>query len=402
MRFLMVILLLAGCSSVDFSGGTVPQEQIHTDTAPQRLTNQQVFLAKASFDALPGWHADDHKAALASFRRSCTALLVRPSSARSKAAIPGLERKADWHPVCREALRIEDKDAKAFFEEHFAPYRVAAEGSEKPTDKPNGKFTGYYQISLKAARKKSAVYQYPIYAVPSDLKQRKGAKGEPEWGRLVAGKWQPYHARAEIERGALGNKAKVLFWAKDPVDVFLLHIQGSGQIELPDGTRAAVGFGGRNGHPYGSIGTVLIKNGALKPAETNIGTIRAWLARNPQKRQEILNTNASYIFFKEQNHLDPIGAMGVALTPRRSLAVDPSFIPYGAPLWVDIPGNDRLPGGLQSLLIAQDTGAAIKGAVRGDVFWGHDAVAEERAGTMNNPGSYYLLLPRQQLVANAL
>jgi membrane-bound lytic murein transglycosylase A len=184
--------------------------------------------------------------------------------------------------------------------------------------------------------------------------------------------------------------------------VFLLHIQGSGQIELPGGTRTAVGFAGRNGQPYGSIGTVLIKNGALKPAETNIGTIRAWLNRNPQKRQEILNANASYIFFKEQNHLDPIGAMGVALTPRRSLAVDPSFIPYGAPLWVDIPGNERLPGGLQSLLIAQDTGAAIKGAVRGDVFWGHDAVAEERAGTMNNPGSYYLLLPRQQLVANAL
>ncbi|MED5356794.1 MAG: MltA domain-containing protein, partial [Pseudomonadota bacterium] len=219
-------------------------------------------------------------------------------------------------------------------------------------------------------------------------------RGRSVIGRVEGGRMLPYYRRADIQQGSIGHRAKVLAWVDDRIDAFLLHVQGSGRILLPDGDILRIGYAGNNGHGYVSIGRVLIKKGELSAGQAGWTQIRRWIEMNPQKTDALLAENPRYIFFREILGDGPIGAQGVALTPRRSLAVDRRYIPLGAPLWLDTvwPGGGNRP--LRRLMVAQDTGSAIKGPIRGDFFWGYGQDALAEAGRMKSRGNYYLLLPK--------
>ncbi len=222
-------------------------------------------------------------------------------------------------------------------------------------------------------------------------------RGERIAGRVENGQLKPYASRAEIERGALAQRGLELFWVDDAVDAFFLHIQGSGRVRLPDGTVARIGYDGQNGHPYVPIGRLLAERGALPRDEVSMQTIRAWLAAHLGEAAALMEENPSYVFFREiagpADAGGPLGAQGVALTAGRSLAVDRAFLPLGAPIWLDLEDPAEGNGRLRRLVVAQDTGGAIRGPVRGDLFWGFGPQAAERAGMMKDRGTYYILLP---------
>ena len=320
------------------------------------------------------------------------------------AAVPEAGRAGDWRDVCAEAARVPANDeaqARAFFTQHFRPYR-AANNTE-----PNGLFTGYYEIELKGSRTKTAGYSVPIYGLPKDLVTADLKEFDPSLsgkiiiGRVVGAKFHPYPDRASIESMGLGSNAPVIAWVDDAVDVFFLHIQGSGLIRMANGESMRVGYAAKNGQPYRAVGRVLVDRGALAKEEVSMQSIRAWLAANPSEADAVMATNPSYVFFRELPRAPngvprdgPDGAMGVTLTAGRSLAVDRRFMPLGAPVWLSAQNPDRPDDRTQRLLIAQDTGGAITGPVRGDVFWGTGHDAAERSGRMREVGTYYLLLPR--------
>ncbi len=328
-----------------------------------------------SFDHLSGWSLDNHASSLRPFLRSCEKLLRKPSAARFKNKLFG--ELSAWQKTCRQLdrQRLEDpKYAKRFFEGMFRPYLVSSPAS----DKSEGIFTGYYEPEIIGSLIQGGKFQTPIYGRPRNLKR--SAK--------------PYFSRRQIEQGGLKSAAKPIVWVADPVDAFFLHIQGSGRIRLPNKEVLRVGFAGHNGHSYTAIGRVLIRRGAIKRENMSMQSIRSWLSANPRKAPTIMNQNKRYVFFRRLTGAGPIGAQGVALTPGRSLAVDPNFIRYGAPLWVDTLDPLVKDRPFRRLLIAQDTGGAIKGAIRGDIFFGHGRLAAKQAGHMNRPGKYYVLIPR--------
>jgi membrane-bound lytic murein transglycosylase A len=302
----------------------------------------------------------------------------------------------DWAPACKSLppLDADHLSARLYFETWFQPYRVVFGG------KADGLFTGYFEPNLRGSRTPSAKFDVPIYQRPNDLvlvtlgDWREKLRGERIAGRILNGRLKPYHSRADIEAGALADKTRPLVWVDDPIDAFFLHIQGSGRVSLADGGTLRVGYDGHNGHVYRAIGRDLIKAGAIEKKDISLQTIRAWLKAHPDRMREVMNRNPSYIFFRAINGEGPIGAMGVALTPGRSLAVDPKFLPLGAPIWVMADYQDETGRPLRRLMVAQDTGGAIRGAVRGDVFWGHGEKAGALAGPMKAVGRLYLLLPR--------
>ncbi|MGH1399575.1 MAG: murein transglycosylase A, partial [Alphaproteobacteria bacterium] len=280
-----------------------------------------------------------------------------------------------------------------YFEQNFTPYNVRS-GSD-----PNGLFTGYYEASLKGSRTKTARYNIPLHTRPDDLVMvqlgefREELKGQRIAGRVKGGNLKPYESREEIIAGKWPHHDKVLLWVDDPVDAFFVQIQGSGLVEMSDGTTMRIGYAGQNGHPYYAIGRELIKRGALTKESVSMQAIRDWLAKNPADADALMNTNKSYVFFREINGEGPIGGQGVALTAGRSLAIDRSLISYGLPIWTDIAAPTPDTKSIQKLMITQDTGGAIRGAVRGDVFWGYGATAETLAGSMKSKGKYWVLLP---------
>jgi membrane-bound lytic murein transglycosylase A len=357
---------------------------------PDRLT-----LTPASFDALPGWSQDDQTAALAALDRSCALILLtkRPSDASLGAGgIAGTV--ADWQGPCAAATAVDRTDPAAprqFFEAWFAPYKAANNG------RTQGLFTGYYEPELHGARDRGGAYTTPLLRRPPDLVMVELGQFRPDWrgeriaGRVVDGRLLPFESRADIERGALDRQHLALLWVDDPADVFFLQIQGSGRVRLADGTMVQVGYDGQNGKPYVPIGRLLVERGVLDRDAVSMQAIRAWIKANPEAGAALMAENPSYVFFREIVGDGPLGAQGVALTAERSLAVDRDFVPLGVPVWLDADlGTERL----QRLMVAQDTGGAIRGPVRGDVFWGFGATAEARAGTMKAPGEYYLLLPK--------
>jgi membrane-bound lytic murein transglycosylase A len=290
-----------------------------------------------------------------------------------------------------------DAAARTFFENWFAPYAVSDSGTM------DGLFTGYYEASLDGARTPSARYATPLHLRPGDLVTvdlgafRDDLKGERIAGQVVGGKLTPYHDRAAISAGALDGKDLEVVWVDDPVDAFFLHIQGSGRVALDDGSEIRVGYAAQNGHAYTAVGRVLIAEGEVSREAMSMQVIRSWLAANPDRAQALMNQNRSYVFFASLDGDGPLGAQGVALTPGRSLAVDRRFLPLSVPLWLDITAPaENAPGErtLRRLVIAQDTGGAIRGPVRGDLFWGHGEAAANIAGRMKGHGRYYLLLPR--------
>jgi membrane-bound lytic murein transglycosylase A len=349
---------------------------------PEGEAEERRVLTPATFADLPGWKEDDPSAALAAFLRSCRRLRSEP----------------DWRPVCDAAAQA--GSARTFFESNFQPFVVSA-GND-----PEGLFTGYYEPLLQGSRKRSDRYRVPLYVRPPDLVMvdlgdfREELKGQRIAGRVEEGDLVPYPDRTAIEEGALSGRDLELVWVDDPVDAFFLQIQGSGRVRLDDGSEMRVGYAAQNGHPYFAIGRDLVERGAMPKEEVSMQSIRGWLEQNPDLADGVMARNASYVFFEELKGEGPLGAQGVALTPGRSLAVDLKHWTLGAPVWLDTRAPSPRAGEpdrrLRRLMIAQDTGGAIRGVVRGDVFWGHGEEAAEIAGRMKHPGKMWVLLPRPQ------
>jgi membrane-bound lytic murein transglycosylase A len=353
----------------------------------------RLVLSPASFGDLVGWTSDGVGEALAALKKSCTRRLrfvdEAPVGPQGMAG-----RVADWRPPCTAAAAVDERDdaaARGFFESWFQPYRCA---NNEVTE---GLLTGYYEPELKGSRARGGGFETALMKRPPDLVAvelgdfRADWRGERIAGRVVDGRLKPYETRAQIEAGALDRLSLSFLWVEDPVAAFFLEVQGSGRIDLPDGSRLRLGYDGQNGWPYVAIGRVMIERGLIDRESATMPGIRAWLAAHPAEAKDILDANPSYVFFREIAGEGPVGSEGIVLTPGRSLAVDTKFLPLGAPFWLDASADD---GRIERLLIAQDTGGAIRGPVRGDVFWGHGPDAERRAGTMRARGRYFLLLPK--------
>ena len=360
-------------------------------------------LQPIAFAEIEGWQQDDPSAALAAFRRSCARLASRPD-AQPMAGDPAMAPLAGtleaWRGACAAAAGPASPDqARAFFEDWFQPYLMT------DRDQPLGLFTGYYEPLLHGSRRFGGAYTVPLYRAPDDMIRVDLGRFKPELagqaitGRVDGSQFVPYFARAEIDAGALDGRGLELVWVDDPIAKFFLQIQGSGQVQLDDGARIRIGYADQNGHQYRAIGRDLVALGAMPLEEVSLQSIRDWLIAHPEQAATIMARNDSYVFFEERPELDPadgpIGAQGVPLTAGRSLAVDRRYIPLGAPVWLETTAPwPEGEGPLRRLLVAQDTGGAIKGPVRGDVFWGTGARAEAIAGRMRSLGRYVVLLPK--------
>lgn len=312
----------------------------------------------------------------------------------------------DWQMACEAADKIGEQpdadEARQFFEAWFQPFEVTADGNSE------GLFTGYYEPLLHGSKVRSGDYKVPLYHRPDDLLRVDLGQFDPDLeGRSIRGRidgqnFIPYYSRDDIVKGALTDRKLELVWVDDEIEKFFLQIQGSGQVRLDDGSVIRVGYADQNGLPYRAIGRDLIEIGALKQEEVSLQSIRDWLIAHPGEAKKIMARNKSYIFFQENTELNPndgpLGAQNVPLTAGRSLAVDPRHIPLGAPLWLDAtapwPGGERP---LRRVVVAQDTGGAIKGPIRGDMFWGAGDQAEHLAGHMKNKGRFFVLVPRAAL-----
>ncbi len=343
-------------------------------------------LRQVAWKSIDGWLLDQPAAALETFKKSCRAISRRP----------------DWHQVCVAAGEVtigDEQAARNFFENSFQPYQVVnRDGDSK------GLITGYYGPELAGSREKTDEYRFPLYRQPDDLLTIDLTRVYPELskyrlrGRVVGNRVVPYFDRSEIDSENSPLAGDELFWVKDPVELFFLHIQGSGRIRFSDGTRVMVGYANQNGHPYQSIGRLLLERNAMTRDQMSMRNIRRWVEDHPDAGRRLLAENPSYVFFRQlpENIQSPPGALGIPLTPLRSLAVDPRTIPLGAPVFLatTYPGTD-FP--LKQLMVAQDTGGAIKGEVRADFFWGMGDDAGSRAGKMKQKGQLWVLLPKGAL-----
>jgi peptidoglycan lytic transglycosylase A len=351
-------------------------------------------LARASYADLPGWGMDDLSGAWNAFLRSCRALRFRDS----------------WVAACGTAAEVAatpTSDAvRAFFEANFTPYHVT-----NPDGTTQGRVTGYYEPLLEGSRVRGAPYLYPLYAPPDDLLIIDLASVAPDTknlrlrGRIEGRRVVPYYSRAEIDNGMAPVLGKEIVWVDDPIEAFFLQIQGSGRVHLRNGETIRIGYADQNGHPYASIGRYLVEQGELKVEEASMEGIQAWARAHPSRVEELLNHNPSYVFFRElppeevgqgvngnEGYVGPLGALGVPLTAERSIAVDRRFVPLGAPVYlVTTWPNSDAP--LERLMMAQDTGGAIRGPVRADFFWGTGREAGHLAGRMRQQGEMWVLLP---------
>ena len=349
---------------------------------------------------LTNWQENAQILAFKAFKVSCLSILKQPADRPMKGpAFAGTV--GDWQKTCAFVDAVDDTNdaARKFFEEHFTPLAVTMDGSDK------GLFTGYYEPLLHGSFEKSERYWVPLHKKPDDTITvnlgdfRDDLKGRSLVGKIENGTLVPYADRAEIVDGALANKNLELLWVDDPLDAFFLQVQGSGRVQLNSSEMIGVGYAGKNGQVYRSIGRLLVDEGALDPKTVSLASLRQWLIDNPDEQRRVLDANPSYVFFRLLGDTGgPLGSAGVVLTPEVSLAVDPTQLPLNAPMWLEASHPDPLDetvGDLpfQRLMIAQDTGGAIKGAIRGDVFWGFGERAENIAGRMANKGRYYLLLP---------
>lgn len=367
---------------------------------PEVAPEPSLRLTPVAFSEIEGWDDDDVRPGIDAFVASCAALRNRPPEQPfGRDAAYG--RVGDWAPVCAAADALQPANAgaaRAFLERWLRPYAVTDGAADV------GLFTGYYEPLLHGARQPGGPYAVPLYGPPDDLLLIDLAAFDPALaGRQIVGRVDgarvvPYYTRSEIDAGALDGRARELLWVDDPIDKFFLQIQGSGQVRLDDGSLLRVGYAGKNGHTYRAIGRDLIEAGELTPEEVSMQSIRAWLEANPGQAPALMQRNGSYVFFRELEGLapdeGPPGAQGVPLTATRSLAVDPRFVPLGTPVWLEtrVPwSSGEAP--FERLMVAQDVGGAIKGVVRGDVFFGTGPEAEAAAGRMKHPGRMFILLP---------
>jgi membrane-bound lytic murein transglycosylase A len=337
----------------------------------------------ASWSELPGWLNQELSASWPALQQSCSALRL----------------KTLWLPICDAAKAVAPDDLLAqrtFYETWFTPYRVL-----NPDGTDTGLITGYYEPLLKGSRTRSERFAYPVYAPPEDMLEVDMSELFPELrGRIARGRLEgkrvvPYFSRAEIDAGKAPLEGKALLWVENQVELFFLQIQGSGRIELEDGTHVKIGYAAQNGHPYASIGRRLIDMGELTPDQASMQGIKAWAQKNPERLPVLLGYNPSYVFFRELPDAisGPVGALGVPLTNEYSIAVDRKTVPLGVPVFLaTTQPNSAEP--LNRLMFAQDTGGAIKGAVRADFFWGFGDLAGAKAGRMKQSGRMWILFPK--------
>jgi len=355
-------------------------------------------LGPASFEQLPGWREARLAEAIPTFLATCATL----GAGRAGGELGEALSSAPLAPLCAAARALPPGDesaARAFFERELAPYRASDRGSAE------GLLTGYYEPELAASRRRRSPFLHPLYRVPADRvlvdlgEFKRDLAGRRITGRIERGAFRPYFDRREIVGGALAGRGLELAWVEDPVALFFLQIQGSGRLRFADGTLLRVGYAGQNGHDYTAIGKVLVERGAMTLEEVSLQSIRAWLRAHPAEADRVLDANRSYVFFRVLAGRAPEGAAGAQLTPGRSLAVDPAFWPYGLPLWLATelpaaPEVGRPAAPLATLVVAQDTGGAIRGPIRGDLFLGPGAEAEAIAGRMRQPLTLWALWPR--------
>lgn len=357
---------------------------------------QTARLEPLSFSALSGWAADDQSGALSAFRAGCR-LNVNGGPMRI-----GRERRIDLVPACRAAsalpARPDRAASRAFFEKHFTPVRVVPPGGD-------AFFTGYFEPVISGSTRRTARHSMPLLARPPDLVDLPKARatgaleGLTAARRLPDGRLTPMPDRAAIEGGALAGRGLELVWL-DPVDAFFVHIQGSTRVRLEDGRMARFAFAGRSGHGFTAIGRLLVERGAFTREQASMDTIRAWLAANPAQAPALMRENRSFIFFRRDprgaEH-EAVGGAGVPLTPGRSLAIDRRLWPYNLPVWVsaDLPlKGEGTADPFRRLMVMQDTGSAIIGPARGDLFLGSGEEIGRVAGRIRHPGAFVVLLPR--------
>mgnify|MGYP002624348219 CR=1 FL=1 len=374
-----------------------PPPPVEAPPAPESAGPNSLFLTPATFEQLPAWGEDPMSAALPAFLRSCQKLAALPPDTPLGAnAFAGYVH--DWIPLCNTAWGLtprDDIDMRGFMSRWFKPYLVSG------ADGPEGLFTGYFEPELYGSLEPRTPFNVPLYRKPDDMVSvdlgpfRSDLAGQSIVGRIENNRFVPYYSRAEIDQGALAGRGLELLWVDDPIDAFFLEIQGSGIVYLPDGKATRVGYAGKNGRAYVAIGKVLVEWGEMTLEQVSLASIRAWLEADPDRAQAVMQQNPSYVFFERNDGEGPIGAQGTVLTGGRSIAVDPQFIPFGVPLYVDTFWPSGVDAGLpmRRLMIAQDTGGAIRGPVRGDIYWGRGDIAEQYAGNMKAKGRYYILLP---------
>jgi len=333
-----------------------------------------VKLKQVDFESLDNWQKDDHKKALHAFIHSCNKFSTMAQNRLIGGQI-GEITAGDFRDVCEIAQVVKTmsaKQAQNFFENWFKPFIV-----ENRSGTSKGLFTGYYEATLNGSKTKSDKYRYPVYAKPKDLTS------------------DPYLSREEIEDGALERKGLELLYVDDKTDLFFMHIQGSGRVTMPNGDEIKVAYAARNNQPYTSVSNYMADKGYLKRDNLNAATVKEWLKNNRDKMDEVMNINAAFTFFRVSDSEYVVGAQGVPLTNERSLAVDSGIMPYGFPIWVDtkLKKKDGSKEKYSHLFVSQDTGSAIKGTVRGDIFFGHGVEQEEKAYYMASSGEYYILLP---------
>lgn len=367
---------------------------------------EEAGLRPVAFSDLPGWTEGEDRAAeaLPALLATCRRLAALPQDRPVLGGPPGTDpptpaaTPAAWAPACAEAAALPRDDEaaiRAFLERRFAPYAAGA-----------GLLTGYFEPELRGSLTPGGRYRTPLLARPPELVEVDLGEFLPDLrGRRTAGvvrdgRLRPFPDRAAIEgAGALDGRGLEILWVDDPVDAFFLQIQGSGRVVLPDGRVWRVGYAGQNGHPYVPIGRLLVERGEIPREEVSMQSIRAWLAEAGEERAAaLMRENPSYVFFRKREELPPeagpVGSLGVPLTPGRSLAVDRAHVPLGAPVWIT--ARDPVDGSpLRRLVVAQDTGGAIRGQARGDLFWGWGDAAAERAGRMQERADFFVLLPRE-------
>ncbi len=356
-------------------------------------------LYHVAFKVLPEWEVGRQGEAVPALRQSCKRFAKWPDA--REIGPKGLGgRAADWRQACAAISRLDPADhaaARRVIEAEFRAYRVSWGEAD------DGLFTGYYEPLLKGSRRRTETYDVPLLRRPNDLLVVRLGQFDPKLkgkrirGRIAEGRLVPYSERAAIEKATPAPEDAIV-WVDDPIDSFFLHIQGSGRVELHDGAVVRVGYAEQNGRKYVAIGRELIRRGAIARKDISMQSIRAWLEANPDQARAIMNKNPSYIFFHELKGPGPLGSLGVPLTAGRSLAIDRRHLPLGTPFWLDTtapnPDPDRPDDVVRRLMVAQDTGGAIRGALRGDVFWGHGRDAAAVAGRMKHRGRLTLLLPK--------
>lgn len=386
--FLLFSALFPACTTTPGKSVSKLATQVHTDPQlklgpPINVKNDgSVLLYPTEFTYLAGWNSDNHAAAFSSFQRSCESWRLQPDG-RILSGVFELGRIGDWKQLC--GISVRSGEEKQFFEEWFRPYAVADNTGFE------GLFTGYYLPELHGSYQKTSRYRVPIYGIPKDLVKR----GQ-QVGRMVKGQFLPYYDRAEITAGALNGKNAELLWVDNDIEAFFMEVQGSGRVVMEDGHIQGLGFAGKNGREYYAIGKTLVDKGIIPREQISMQSIRAWIESHPDEGRQLMLQNQSVVFFRltdAKPSEGPIGTMSTPLTAGYSLAVDKNYLPLGVPLWLDAEhpaGSQRL----RRLVMAQDTGGAIKGVIRGDVYWGQGQQAGELAGVMKSKGRFFLLVPR--------